>query len=150
MSENAPWTEDERAERRLSMAGALIGVAAGGFLVTVLGHMGSISDWYMGRYQPAAEPAAALLGALGVWCCTPRRGLRTGLLGMAAALLAMLLGDVFRVLAASAPEWRAVPRELLRSFRWHHWPRLLCYGFGIYLGWYLGSAGHRDAAEDPD
>jgi len=132
---------DGRYGWRLSLAGALAGIAAGGLLVSLLTHLGLTRDWYAFGHPPAAEIAAALLGALGVWCFSSGRSVDEGMLGMGAAFLAMLLGDAFRVMAATAvDDWQWVPHELSRSFHWRYWPRLMCYAFGVYIGWYVGTA----------
>ena len=94
MSADPPRPTDGRYGWRLSLAGALVGIAAGGLLVSLLTHLGLMRDWYAFGHPPAAEIAAA--------------------------------------------QW--VPHELSRSFHWRYWPRLMCYAFGVYIGWYLGTA----------
>jgi len=139
-----PETIHHTGTLRLSLAGAFAGIAAGGFLVAVMSFLQTWSGWRLTR----CEPAAALLGALGVWCFTPAPGARRALGGVAAALFAMLLGDAFRVAATmSLPDWVEIPERLRVSLAlvdwrhwWHYWPRLLRYGFGMYAGWYLCSA----------
>jgi len=121
-------------DSQISMAGGLAGVAAGGFLVTWLSYLELRTDWFVQAY----EPAAALLGALGVYLFSTRHEIKEGLLAMAAALLAMLLGDVFRARLVGA--WTDAPVEVLRSFRVAPWAKGVRYGFGLYVGWYLGSA----------
>jgi len=141
LSAEPPGWIDGQGGWRLSLAGALVGVAAGGLLVSLLAHLGLLRDWYAFGHPPSGEAAAALLGALGVWCFGPRRSVDSGVLGMGAALGAMLLGDVFRVMAATPlDDWRWIPTEISRSFRWRYWPRLMCYGFGVYIGWFLATA----------
>lgn len=144
MSDNATETTRRLGAWRLSLAGAFAGIAAGGFLIAATSFLQTWFNWYAGHY----EPAAALLGALGVWCFTPKPGVRKGLGGIIAALLAMLLGDTFRVMAAmSLSDWAEIPVRFSVSLMrldwghwWHYWPRLLRYGFGMYVGWYLCSA----------
>jgi len=154
LSEEALREQRERFSWQLSVAGAIAGISAGGFLVAVLTHVSRTWGWHVRVY----EPAAALLGALGVWGFSPRRGSKEGLIGMGAALLAMLLGDVFRTMAFTALEdWGEVPQLLLRRFgwrrspqawfSWRYWPKLLRYAFGLYIGWYLCSAGRAGAPE---
>ena len=131
---------------KLSLAGAMVGVAAGGFLVSLLVRLNTLAPigfipygkyWYIITY----EPAVALLGALGVWCFSSKGGARVGLLGIFTALLAMVLGDIFRVMASLPPyDWAEVPFGLARLFRCGGWSKLLRYAFGTYTAWYLCSA----------
>ena len=125
------------------LAGAMAGIAAGGFLVALLTHLHQTRRWYVGSY----EPAAALIAALGMWCFNSRGGMRAAAAGLAAALLAMLLGDTFRLMAHTGiDDWAAVPLRLLRRlWRLGSWPKLLRYAFGMYIGGYLGYAGHTTA-----
>lgn len=132
------------ARWQLLTAGALAGISAGGFLVSLITHLHQREIIYIGTY----EPAAALLGALGVWLFGSRRGAREGLIGIGAALLAMLVGDVFRTMSLTwMDDWGRVPGLLIRRFHWRYWPRLLRYAFGMYIGWYLCSAGRARESE---
>lgn len=132
---------------RRAAAGALVGIATGGFFVALLAHVHVRAGWSVGAY----EPPAALLGALGAWWFGARRGTRDGWFAVAAALAAMLLGDFFWALAHTPhAAWWQVPVRVLRELGWRGgheapplwsvWPKLLRYGFGLYVGWYVGSA----------
>ncbi len=132
---------------RRAAAGALVGIAMGGFLVALLAHIHVRVGWSVGAY----EPAAALLGALGAWWFGAQRGARDVWLAMGAALAAMLLGDFFWTLAHTphGAWWQAAGRMFAElGWRgsdgpladWTVWPKFLRYGFGLYIGWYVGSA----------
>ncbi len=128
---------------QLVAAGAMTGIAAAGLMVSVVTHLNRAAGWHVQGH----EPAAAFLGALGIWFFGAGGSVGRGLLGVVAALLAMLLGDLFAVMALMPlPDWGGAPAQLLTLFRWHHWPKLVRYAFGMYLAWYICSAG-RAAAE---
>lgn len=133
--------EPEAADRwQLVSAGAMAGVAAAVFVASLLAHARVRYGWWVGSY----EPVAALLGALGVWCFGTGRGVRAGLIGVAVALIAMLLGDLFMMMADSlAPrDWSHAPLRVLGEFQaGRNWPKLLRYAFGVYIGWHLCAAG---------
>jgi hypothetical protein len=145
--------DESEARVKTALAGAFVGVAGAAFAVSMLAHLHLIDPWYMARCWPGPEVGAAFIGSLGVWCFRVRDGAFEGCLGMLAAVGAMLLSHAFRVRAASAGigDWSRVPQQLARSFRWTCWPRLLCYGFGAYIGWFLGTApGPESRKEAPD
>jgi len=122
----------------LAVAGAAVGIAAAGMVVSLLSLVEELAQVRLGLH----EPLAATLAALGVWRFGPVRGVRAGLLGVAAALTAMLLCDLFRAVGAlPVIEWHHVPRQFAALFRLRHWNRLLLYAFGAYVGWHLCSAG---------
>lgn len=139
-------SDQHTAATRRAAAGALVGIAAGGFFVALLAHMRIRTNWSVGAY----EPAAALLAALGTWCFGARRGRRDGRLAAGAALAAMLLGDFFwtRAHTPHGTWWQAVVRTFAEfgcrgghaSPGWSVWPKLVRYGFGVYIGWFVGSA----------
>lgn len=136
--------EDNDADWRLPMAGALAGAAAGGFVVAMLSHVYRASGWYVGSY----EPLAALCAGLGCWFASPQGGVKSGLIGGGAALAAMLLGDLFREMSFSLlSDWHRAPLRVLAHFTARNWPKLVRYGFGVYLGWHLAVAGSSRAAE---
>jgi uncharacterized membrane protein len=129
-----------------ALAGAFAGVAGAAFTVSLLTHIYQTRGIYVGNY----EPLAAFIGALGVWLASPGRSMRHGVLGLLAALFAMLLGDLFRILALSLVQDMArAPLELLATFRLRLWPRLLRCLFGLYIGWHLGFGGRAGAPSEP-
>ncbi len=127
---------------RLPAAGAVVGIGAAGFLASVLTFV-----WLPpGPYAGGCEPVAALVGALGVWCFSPGREVREALMGAGAALAAMLLCDVFGLMGRTfVLDWGEIPGMLVRSFHWYNWPRLVRYGFGLYVGWHICYAGRAGA-----
>ena len=137
----------------LCAASAVVGIAAGGFLVLILGRLHLLPPFLpyvlsSGRYVAAYEVPVALLGALGIWSFTPLRGRWSGLLGVGSALLAMLFGDTLRVMSeTSLYDWEETPRALLRLLRWGGWAKLLRYAFGMYVAWYICSSGRARAPE---
>jgi hypothetical protein len=128
---------EELARWHLAVAGLAAGVSLAGFFVALFVRLAHRYYWPVRGY----EPVAAFVAALGVWLCAPRRSRWEGLLGGAAALLGMLLGDLFKLMGETWREaWWTVPGRLAGLFHWGNWPKLLLYAFGLYLGWYLGSA----------
>jgi hypothetical protein len=131
---------------------------AGGFLVAAMEHISRVSGWHVVWY----EPAAALLGGLGVWAFSARRDRRTGWIAVAAALAAMLLGELYRGMSAVAfADWISVPGYIMEDafrlrlfgrgapdFDWHVWPKLLRYAFGMFIGWYLGTSHDAEVASE--
>ena len=117
---------------------ALTGIAIGGFLVSLATQLYLLRGWYIGNY----ELLAALAAALGVWAFAGARNFTNGLLGAAAALAAMLLGDSFRAMAFNQfLEWSAIPNMLKSQFEAEAWPKVIRYAFGVYIGGYLGYYG---------
>ncbi|MFO7897523.1 MAG: hypothetical protein R6V58_00510 [Planctomycetota bacterium] len=157
MNGEAEQELDRRRARRLTLAGAAAGIAAGGCLVSLMVRAEQITQWRVEAY----EPAAALLGALGIWAFGPSDAWERGWLGVGAAIGAMWLGDLLRVLSATPfEEWLGTAGALMRPgsptqrrvaelFRPHPWIKLLRYGFGAYIGWYAGSAGRDGGRAEP-
>ncbi|MFW6107885.1 MAG: hypothetical protein ACOC70_01670 [bacterium] len=147
-----------RRARRLTLAGAAAGIAAGGCLVSLLVRAEQMTQWRVEAY----EPAAALLGALGIWAFGPSDARERGWLGVGAAVGAIWLGDLLRVLSATPlEEWLGTAGALMRSgspaqrrlaelFQPQPWIKLLRYAFGAYIGWYAGSAGREGGRDQPD
>jgi hypothetical protein len=132
-------------ELGLCLAAAAAGVALGVFAVAVLALLYRHTMWRVLAY----EPIAAFFGALGVALFAARRTRREGIIGMAAACAAMLAGDICSILsrALMLDDWMFVCDQLGWMFHWSNWPKLIRYGFGIYLAWFL-CAGGRSTDKD--
>jgi len=128
-------------------ASAMTGIAVGGFLVSLATQAFLLRGWYIGNY----ELLAALAAAIGVWSFADRQSPAHCVLGAMAALTAMLLGDAYRAMAFSHfEEWRAIPEIVVSQFNTDALPKLLRYGFGIYMGGYLGYYGRFERREEPE
>jgi hypothetical protein len=121
----------------LILASAAVGVAVGGFATTVITHLWLKTNWTIRAY----EPVAAFFGVFSLWTFIGRRNRITGLVGVAAALGAMLLGDLFRVLMC---KWGSVPFFPPGPLVWPVAEKALRYAFGLYIGWYLTGRWHRE------
>ncbi|MFA5058962.1 MAG: hypothetical protein WC485_12675 [Opitutaceae bacterium] len=156
-----PFMPSGRGDWRLTAAGAFVGIAAGGLVASVLTHLGNRYEWAAVR----CELPAALAATLGIWIFRRGRGVRLGLAGAAAALAAMILGDLFRIAAQSplfeleshfrvSAAWMILRSWLPRVIRGYlsgmlhaDWMTYLLYAFGMYLGWHVCSSGHESDKE---
>ena len=155
MSGGSADIEDDAGAWSVSLAGAFAGIAAGAFIVSLFAHLYQTRGIFLGNY----EPLAAFAGAFGLWAVAPGRGFRYGLLGVAAALCAMLLADILWIRASCVytawtdrvfRDWPDTLGSLLNSFRFRDWPHFLRYFFGLYIGWHLCFAGRAsESAREP-
>ena len=120
---------------------ALTGAALGGYIVALLFLVSLRRGWYSGNQ----ELLGALAAALAVWSLARPRVFANGLLGVAASLTAMLLGDVF-ISMASSDEWT---KHMIGQFGGVAWPKAVRYAFGMYIGGYLGYYGRAGNDEEP-
>ncbi len=141
MSDNPLVTGRATSERNVCLAGAAAGAALGVFVIAVLSLVQRYTTWRIIAY----EPLAAFCAALGVVLFSRQRSRREGLIGSGAALMAMLASDVSLLMADTLylTDIVWVPMRWLELFRWGGWLKVLRYGFGVYLAWYLCSGGPR-------
>jgi len=145
-------------DRRLNLAGAAVGIAAGGFLVSLFFFVVRVPGWQIEAY----EPGAALVGGLCIWAFSPSDRARRGLWAFATAVGAMLLGDLLWLLGEIPFEdWLRAARSVVApsdSFIMHRaaplfrpspWLKIVRYAFGAYVGWFVGSIA-RDTENGAD
>jgi hypothetical protein len=119
---------------QLTAAGVFVGVSAGGFVSIVLSEL----DARLQLCAVSYDLLAALPAAIAVYFCCPGGRARDGIIGMLAALLAMLAGEALHVLTTvTVLDWPPVLWLMAQEFRSAEWPKLLRYGFGLYLGWHM-------------
>jgi hypothetical protein len=114
----------------LILASAAVGVALGGFATTVLTHVAIRTGWMIRAY----EPVAAACGTFSLWTFVQRRDRVTGLVGILAALGAMLLGELFRLMMNQWADTSVLPPV---NAPWLILEKVIRYAFGMYIGWYL-------------
>ena len=121
-------------------------MATGGFVASVMVRfLGS-----GGSFAPTYEGPAALVAGMGVWLFCPQRSIGGALAGAGAAVVAMILGDLFRAMSLLDPAgWRVAPALVAASFREGSWTKLVRYAFGAYVGWYLGYHGRAGWRKAP-